>query len=298
MSSTEALLLVGVGIAVLANLLEIYGDYDHIIDYCLVAILGFWAVQVGIGEATGSLQFLSSAGFVMSVVAGLIYAPAMAIVESEQVNGESAALGLIVFLFLIVATVLVSYSGATLVQVYPTDSVGCVLGGLMVWGSLALAPALFRLTDESWLWPGSLLSPNSPSNEVSPYMSYKTKIARVIADDRVDTVRLEVQSPRGAFSLAYAVGRSGPMWNVANSPPDFQTSGYEVVDQGAAFVLLSSNADTVDDVLDELVDLTNRIGGSDTTIYNVETFRRAKTLRYHLEPVVERVKSAVSGVSP
>lgn len=120
-------------------------------------------------------------------------------------------------------------------------------------------------------------------------MTLKPSAARVLADGHsVDTLRVYVQSPRGDFTMEFAVDArfdDFPVWNVASNPPrELGTADddYEAIQRSENNYVIPSDAESAQDVVDEAMELKEVIGGSDAYAYRHKTFKRVKGLPWYL----------------
>lgn len=100
------------------------------------------------------------------------------------------------------------------------------------------------------------------------------ELAGALGDADYDTVRFEVDSPRGSFSIEFGADDDGHVWNVANWPPDRTPDGYEVHGADDAYTLLGSEAETPSEAYAELTELAAYIGGEAAEMEATKTFSR------------------------
>lgn len=132
-------------------------------------------------------------------------------------------------------------------------------------------------------------------------MPLERKIAKVLGGHRHDLLTVEVDSPRGDFSLQLAADMEPRVWNIASSPPTQPDDAwpYEVLEVGstspllrggATYFVLETSVEEAETALDECRDIIERVGGSDARVTASETASMYHCTSSLVDPIVERIK--------
>lgn len=101
----------------------------------------------------------------------------------------------------------------------------------------------------------------------------RENLTRALSSHEHNVARFNVVMVDDAFTMEFTENEAGERyWNISGHPPRKPPDHYDLVNSSKVFALVESDAESVDDVCDELRELLDVIGGEDARVDSMTTF--------------------------